>query len=455
MRKSTSNRVRTVSAASVGGLQDEELAPQIHALADVDDTSFAALCKSLDESACLQQLRHNLTDHGNRKNVKDAFRRLGGFQHLLSLFAALSSSCNTATLAGEEEKHFLFAFGQALAVLAAALHEHAGNQKYFRTRIEGGGWRSLHHSLNLILVKSQAGGVRYEFVEKVFGFLFATVAAQEMIADIYTIVVKNTTDPQLANETNSSEMPDNFIEAVRKAMASADEVSNPELLVVMVDLWLASAQQDHNVPATLRLAVPASIYELLLCSSANVVAAHTAGLLSKILPHTLGTSLYKHELLLWQGLALLLCEEGVTSLDDAHLVFSKASISSVAASFLQKAIAASRTPPSIQFDLSHHGYSSLELSELGRSFPPLDTTGYTLALWARFDRFDATSHTTIFGAFDTSQTCFVLAYIEKDTRNFILQTSIRGSKPSVRFKSTRFQPGRWYHICPIRRRRVR
>src|SRR2546430_9557139 len=30
---------------------------------------------------------------------------------------------------------------------------------------------------------------------------------------------------------------------------------------------------------------------------------------------------------------------------------------------------------------------------------------------------------SLFGAFDASQTCFVLAYLEKDTQNFILQTS--------------------------------
>jgi hypothetical protein len=452
MSKSTSSRLRTVSTTSVAGPQDEELAPQINALADVDDTSFTTLRQSLDESAALQQLRHNLTDHTSLKDVKDAFRRLGGFQHLLSLFTKLSTLYNTATVAGEEEKQFLFAFGQALAVLAAALHEHAGNQKYFRTRIEGGGWDMLHHSLDLLLVKSQTEMVRYEFAGKVFGLLFATVAAQEMVADIYTIVVKNTIDLQLLNEANLPEMPDRIREAVRKAIMSADEVSNPDLLVVMADLWLVFVQQNQNVPTTLRLAVPASMHELLLCSSANVVAAHTAGLLSKVLPYVLRNPIKNPESLLWQGLALLLCEEGVTSLDDARLVFSKASTSLVAASFLQKAITASRTPPSIQFDLSHHGYSSLELATLGRPFPPLDTTGYTLALWARFDRFDAATHTTIFGAFDTSQTCFVLAYIEKDTRNFILQTSIRGSKPSVRFKSTKFQPGRWYHICITHRR---
>ena len=452
MRQSTSNRLRAVSGASIGGPQDEELGPQVNALADIDETSFAALQASLDESACLQQLRHSLADHVNLKEVKDAFRRLGGFQHLLALFRALSSVYDPDSMANEDEKHFLFVLGQALAVLAAGLHEHAGNQKYFRTRIEGGGWVSLHQSLSRLLSKASTGEKRHDFVEKLFGLLFATVAVQEMIADIYTVMVKNMADLQLENDTDPAELILKFRKLAQKALASANDVSNPELLVVMVELWLSSAQANQDFPLNLRLAIPASIHELLMCSSANIVAAHTAGLLSKTLPFILGSSINKHELLLWQDLALLLFEEGVTNLDDAYLVFSKASTSSVAASFLQRAISASRTPPSIQFDLSHHGYSSLELSTLGRLFPPLDTAGYTLALWARFEDFDAASHTTIFGAFDSSQTCFVLAYVEKDTRNFILQTSIRGSKPSVRFKSTKFQPGRWYHICITHRR---
>jgi beige protein homolog 1 len=451
MPKSTTDRPRAVSATSSVVPQDEELAPQINALADVDDTSFDALRNALDESACLQQLRHNLTDHINLKGVKDAFRRLGGFQQLLALFGALSSLYDAATITGENEKHFTFVLGQTLAVLAAALQGHAGNQKYFRTRIDGGGWGSLQKSLGLLLAKLPMGEARSGILEKVLGLLFATVAGQEMIADIYMTIGNETGDLQSEDETALREVSDKIRAAARKGMTSADEVSNPELLVVMADLWLTSTQQVGGL-TVLRLALPASIQELLLCSSTNIVAAHTAGLLSKVLPFVLGGSFQKQELLLWQDVALILCEEGMTNLDDARLVFLKASTSPVAASFLQKAIAASRTPPSIQFDLSLHGYSSLELSTLGRPFPPLDTAGYTLALWARFDQFDTSSHTTIFGAFDTSQTCFVLAYIEKDTRNFILQTSIRGSKPSVRFKSTKFEAGRWYHICVTHRR---
>ena len=109
-------------------------------------------------------------------------------------------------------------------------------------------------------------------------------------------------------------------------------------------------------------------------------------------------------------------------------------------------------PPFIQFDLSLHGHSSVELPNLGRSFPPQAAPGYTFTGWIRIDKFDPGSHTTLFGVFDSTQTCFLLAYLEKDTKNFILQTSVTSSRPSVRFKSVAFQEHQWYHIALVHRR---
>jgi hypothetical protein len=43
-------------------------------------------------------------------------------------------------------------------------------------------------------------------------------------------------------------------------------------------------------------------------------------------------------------------------------------------------------------------------------------------------------------------------YLEKDTRNFILQTSVFSNKPSVRFKSVTFKEKQWYHIAVVHRR---
>ena len=73
-------------------------------------------------------------------------------------------------------------------------------------------------------------------------------------------------------------------------------------------------------------------------------------------------------------------------------------------------------------------------------------------MWARFDSYDPDAHTTLFGACDRTQTCFILAYLEKDSHQLILQTPVKGSKPSIRFKAVTFQPGKWYHICIVHKK---
>jgi hypothetical protein len=142
---------------------------------------------------------------------------------------------------------------------------------------------------------------------------------------------------------------------------------------------------------------------------------------------------------------------GISTLSDAqYLICNK---SPAAAEFLLRAMKNSHSPAYIQFDLSLQGYASIELSTLGRPFPPPSATaGYTFTAWIHVDHFDPNSHTTIFGAFDSTQTCFLLAYLEKDTHNFILQTSVTSSRPSVRFKSVVFKERRWYHVALVHRR---
>ena len=65
-------------------------------------------------------------------------------------------------------------------------------------------------------------------------------------------------------------------------------------------------------------------------------------------------------------------------------------------------------------------------------------------MWLRIEKFDPEMHITLFGAFDTSQKCFCMAYIEQDTHKLVLQTSLRSS---VRFKLFEFTQGRWYHVA--------
>ncbi|KAK4240113.1 Oligosaccharyltransferase 48 kDa subunit beta-domain-containing protein [Achaetomium macrosporum] len=152
--------------------------------------------------------------------------------------------------------------------------------------------------------------------------------------------------------------------------------------------------------------------------------------------------------------ALLLCRSlmhlGIDQLADAQFLLNCRDVAT--SEFCLDMTEKYTGPPFIQFDLSLHGHSSIELPNLGRSFPPQTAPGYTFTGWVRIDEFDPESHTTLFGVFDSTQTCFLLAYLEKDTKNFILQTSVTSSRPSVRFKSVAFKKNQWYHIALVHRR---
>ena len=231
---------------------------------------------------------------------------------------------------------------------------------------------------------------------------------------------------------------------------------NPEIIPTILALFFSLYRQS----AVGRRQSPINSIWLLVVlqhvadsSEYNLVALHTTGVLSDILRCVDDDSLPPLDTSVLLSLAGTLIELGITTLEDAKYLYRSANKSSNVADFLLRALRSSKKPSHIQFDLSLHGYASIELPTLGRTFPPTTaSSGYTFAAWIYINRFDIHSHTTIFGAFDASQTCFVLAYLEKDTQNFILQTSVKSSRPSVRFKSTVFREGRWYHVGLVHHR---
>ncbi|KAI9684831.1 MAG: hypothetical protein M1829_000206 [Trizodia sp. TS-e1964] len=244
------------------------------------------------------------------------------------------------------------------------------------------------------------------------------------------------------------------LQSILEILASNEQLHDPKSIPAIVEFWLAlpGTDQPNGLPATLSAAILSALLRLAEESTFYLAAIHSSGLISRLLPQLFESKLPPTELAIANHLCQKLLTLGVANLEDAQYIFRSATTSAFAAEFLLQALKNPRGPAHIQFDLSLHGHSSVELSSLGRSFPPVSGGGYTFAAWIRIDTFDPSSHTTIFGAFDASQTCFVLAYLEKDTQNFILQTSVVSSKPSIRFKSTKFLPNRWYHICLVHRR---
>ncbi|KAL1984031.1 hypothetical protein VTN96DRAFT_9628 [Rasamsonia emersonii] len=422
-----------------------ELTPVLGALKEICVQHPIVLEHALAATESLLRLRHTLIDSDRPREAKDAFRNLDGFQTLLDLVRRLAELYDPRSLSKEERKSLLVLFKDVLAILAECLKDHPGNRRFFAKRIAGGGTASLEETLMLLAGKLDDGDTKATDTEQLYGGVLAAALSQETVSDLFTAL-----STKFSSDSDKLS-PSTIRASVDQLLGTAETVENPEFLGPFLRTWLSQSSRGthHDVQ---RLAIPACLCQLASQSRRNVLALHATGMLSSILPVLFSNDRSDDEKALYRELAEFLCLEGVNNLHDAVDLYRRAYDCPQASRFLLNAIRSSKGPPFIHFDMSSHGYSSVELSTLGRPFPPTASAGYTLAVWARFDRFDPKSHTTIFGAFDPSQTCFVLAYLEKDTRNFILQTSITGPRPSVRFKSVVFEPDRWYHICVIHRR---
>lgn len=435
------SRFRAVSSGSVVIPGDEDIANLVQELQDLELTSWTHIETGLAYSGCLQQLRFLLKEDVQKHNPQDSFRRAQGFQSLLRVLQCLQDVWYDAA-AANKTKDALQTLAQLLAVLEAALEHHPGNNKYFRVKT-GGGWQCIQDTLENVLVCLMEQDENSLHVEHFFGILLAVATGCEAISDIYLTIAKVYSP---GTRHSPFEEQERIETSVKKAITVVHDLLVPDMLSIAVTVWSSYLCQQKQA-RSLHLAFPFSLRALLKLSRQTIVLAHTSDLLSILRPLLFDGGHSPQEKTLYQNIALLLCEEGVPHLDDAQYFFSRASSSPAAAKFLLDMIRTSRRPPSIQFDLSRHGSSAIELANLRKPFPCPETAGYSLTLWVRFDRFDDRAHTTLFGAFDKTQTCFVLTYLEKDTKHLILQTAIRGSKPSVRFKSTTFCIDRWYHIC--------
>ncbi|KAI9812298.1 MAG: hypothetical protein M1827_004747 [Pycnora praestabilis] len=447
-------------------------------------TTSADGCRQKSES--LHRIRQFLVDFPHQSQARDAFRRLHGFQALIDTLRSLSGFYIPSELSKDEKADFFEMLRASLGLLSEALKDHRGNRRYFAKRVESGGWFALEQALAGTGVGQGSDGkemIDAEGSEQLFGALIAFGLDEESLSELFKglrrhfhLIVqqhastkpqagRHTSDPSILNGTvEGSSLPVDGLNVVKitwekiQAFLGGNELlQNPEIIITIFNFWLTLPRPDVVTEAAASLtsvSVILAIHSIALSSQYNLVALHTTGILSSILPRLFDQSLSPIETKLLRDIADTLTTLGVNKLEDAYFLFRRANTSADVAEYLLKAIRSSQRPPYIQFDLSLHGFSSVELPNLGRTFPPpSSSTGYSFTAWIYIDRFDPDVHTTIFGAFDASQTCFVLLYIEKDTHNIILQTSVTSSRPSVRFrKALTIEEHRWYHIALVHHR---
>lgn len=479
-----SMRTRNHRSSTAASAQFENTAPAvelrrlIESLASTAsnalDSRYPDLLKATEQ---LRTIRDSLYSCPKEFNLKDTFRHLHGFQILLNTVRA-ASGCYHPTRRNQEQKAGIFNFlAAALSVLAESFKDNLASRTYFKKRVDGGGWAALEQAIASTGVGGSEGdewtniqlfGCLFEFATDSSEIWQAFKASEgRPTADIETkpevqtvnddsngtsqkeedVQYENASEPQ--EDQVLSSIKSNLDELPRKLVL----IRNPEIIPTIISFWRALPRSQSFPNNLVALTVILALFKLSSISKFNLLALHSTGILSTLLPLTFDedSPLLDVEKIHVEELCRSLITIGISTLSEAqYLVRCR---SERAAEFLLDGMKSSRSPGFIHFDQSINGFSSVELSSLGRSFPPTTSThGYSFTAWIRIDEFDPTSHTNLFGAYDATQTCFVLAYLERDTRNFILQTSIKASTPSKRFKSVVFQPGQWYHIALVHKR---
>ena len=402
------------------------------------------------------RIRQTLLETSSVNHARDTFRRLDGFDTLILTLREVSESYETHDNGKADISVLLDLMQIIFGILSAALQDHKGNQRFFRYRTNGGGWAAVKRvSLTMVLPKHAKKPSNTAMIaERLFGSLLACALNDEMLTGFFGKLTRQI-DGKL-NDVQEKDQASFTRTSLEKDLGTLAFLHNAEALSTMFELWNTFEdvpEAEGILGHSVILSVPIIINYIAGLSAHSLTALHGTGLLSAVLGSVTTTTHSVSCVAELRSLAIHLLSLGVSSLHDAHFLYRNAISSPTVSELLLSALQMSHSASYVHFDLSLHGYASIELPNIGRTFPPVSSSaGYTLSIWLHVVKFDPNSHTTLFGAFDSSQTCFVLVYFEKDTRNLILQTSVTSSRPSVRFKSTSFLEKRWYHISIVHRR---
>ena len=402
------------------------------------------------------RVRQALLEISSVNHAKDTFRRLNGFDILISTLGEVSKTHEIYNNDNPDVPASLDLVQIVFGILCAAFQDHKGNQRYFRYRTIGGGWEALKEACLTIIQSGDPKRLNSSAViaERLLGSLLACAFNDETLVEFFG-KLKRRLNEEL-NDTRDNDQALATRTFLEKDLGPLALLQTPEALSTMFELWETLKDLPEagcNLENSILSSVPIVVDHVAGLSAHNLIALHGTGLLSSVLSSILTTTHSASCNSELRSLAVHLLSLGITNLSDAHCLYRNAISSPIIADLVLLALQTSHSASYVHFDLSLHGYASIELPNIGRAFPPVSSSaGYTLSMWLYVVKFDTNSHTTLFGAFDSSQTCFVLVYFEKDTRNLILQTSVTSSRPSVRFKSTAFVEKHWYHMSIVHRR---
>ena len=408
---------------------------------DEENTDTAALIRNLsthsgtpieDEYARLADIAVKLRqDLVSQPSSKDTFRHGSGFEKVLEVLRDINlrlASPQDGTLDHDAATRLM---QNLLRLLTEALAQHSGNQRYFANHVEG--WNSVYDSLattqRLFLAVNNCVGLA-----RLYDSLLAFALHDHEFA---SLAARISEDGDAGSLPGGPSLP----------VASLE---NAQACSMVLELALESGKEEHGHGEGQLQGCVTALVEIVVgiceASTRNAVALWQTGILSKLI-RTETLSYLSGQI---RSLVLCIGRFGFADLEDVQHLFTSAGSSEAARDDLLSLLRTSKQPAFVQFDISRLGFAAIEIPSLRWAFPP--TQGFALTAWIRIDEFDSRTHTTIFGAFDSTHSCFVLLYLEKDSHQLILQTSIKAPNPSVRFKSTQFEPNRWYHVALVQRK---
>ena len=319
------------------------------------------------------------------------------------------------------------------------------NAKHFFSRING------YTQLETIICSSESLS-HVSRRDHIFGNLFAAAINDFTHCHIFSSMRWHLNSDDLSTE----EKIDRIAFKIQATFESTEQLPNPEFIPIIVNL-LPEILPDQD----LGIAVCTAIQIIVDANRANQLAffnspAHSHMIEKIILQSSTWATenLSEEQNVILEDLIFSLSPLGLplpltTSVVSAAVQRTGSTTEASLLPVLQQFATQSRLPPHFHFDMHPNGYSALTFASMTPPFPPVSTAGYTISMWLRIEKFDPDMHLTLFGAFDASQKCFCMAYIEQDTHKIVLQTSLRSS---VRFKMFEFSQGRWYHVVITHKR---
>jgi hypothetical protein len=342
-------------------------------------------------------------DDDGQNGIQDQFRQLHGFQAILQALEAVvrySEAQGRLTSTALDELLLQVSL-DVLRILTKALRQHHGNSRYFTKKIPGGGWKVLRHLSQRLSSRLCTSPPTQSHQNNLIRLSGAKGAPSEAVP-------LHSGPPLEATPHPEASPPEGLQSSVRQCFSQSHFILNPEAVTIISDLYTQSSSVGKHAAG-----LPTIILTILDCiiemSERNRVAVHESGALAILLPRLVNKNMNTDESALLRTICESLLPLGTRRLEETAQIFKLACEDDLVKTILLGALQASKQPPAIQFDLSNSGHGSVELAALPRAFPP--AKGYTFSSWIRVDQFDAACHTTIFGAFDASQTCFVLIYI--------------------------------------------